>query len=93
MIRTNYILLIIAFFSFQASAELSYRLFPQPIVLEKDDAGQYLNFDVLLKNKSQTNIKITYIEFVIYDKKGRFVSKRSISGNGLPGSLATLPTR
>jgi len=93
MMRISYILLIIACFSFQVSAEVSYRLFPQPIILEKDDAGQYLNFDVLLKNKNKLNINITYIEFVIYDKNGRFVSKRSVSGNGLPGSLSTIPTR
>ena len=71
MMRISYILLIIACFSFQVSAEVSYRLFPQPIILEKDDAGQYLNFDVLLKNKNKLNINITYIEFVIYDKNGR----------------------
>ncbi len=75
------------------AADVSYSLLPRTIYLEQDDIGKYLNFDILLKNESEQEETVVYMEMSIFDDKNRFLSRQSMSGNGLPGAIETMPSR
>jgi murein DD-endopeptidase MepM/ murein hydrolase activator NlpD len=43
---------------------------PQPVLLETTEAGQHLNFDFLLENRSDVTLKLTTVELSVFDHAG-----------------------
>lgn len=66
---------------------------PAQVLIEKGPNIQRLNFDIHLSNGSEVDANINYIEFEVFDKADALTFRKSLSGNGLPGGLATLPKR
>jgi len=66
---------------------------PKTVILEADADGQYLNFDVLLNNSDSDPLTLVFLEMEAYDDAGRFLIRRQLGSNGLPGALSTIPNR
>ena len=76
-----------------APSTVTAELRPKTVVVEVDANGQYLNFDVLLNNRDSDALTLVFLEMEAYDDAGRFLMRRQMGSNGLPGAISTIPHR
>jgi Peptidase family M23 len=67
---------------------------PDPPFIERDDAGQYVNCDFRVENRSGEKIRLTRIEVFTLDAANRMTSRRFLSEQGsLSPALETVARR
>lgn len=65
-------LFLFIFFSFPDKQNaVSVDVNPGKIYIERDETGQHLNFDFILKNQTDEKLIINKIELSVYDEKGK----------------------
>ena len=69
---------------------ISVYFFPAIPLIEKDQYGQYLNFDLVIKNTSGHILDLSAIEITVIDKAGKIVLRKSLNQNGQAPSIALL---
>jgi Peptidase family M23 len=60
---------------------------PAKPLIEKDQYGQYLNFDIIVKNKSSLILDISAIQVSVYDASGNLALRKFINHNGRSSSI------
>jgi hypothetical protein len=46
---------------------------PDPVYIERSEAGQHLNFDFLLENRTEQELLLTSVEVSVFDARGRLL--------------------
>ena len=65
-------------------------ILPANPLIEKDQYGQYLNFDISIKNTSDHTLDLNAIEVSVMDASAKLVVKKIINSNGLLPGIKTL---
>lgn len=66
----------------------------QPAVYTvKTEWSQQLNFDLSIENKKSGTIELYRVAFEAYDKKGNFISRKTLEDGPLAPSIRTIPAR
>jgi hypothetical protein len=60
---------------------------PQKILIERDPAGQYLNFDFAVENLKDEPVQISSIEASVYDAKNRLSFRRAVDSGGFAPAI------
>jgi len=66
---------------------------PQKILIERDPAGQYLNFDFVVENLKNQPVQIRSIEASVYDTKNKLSFRRAVDSGGFSPAIETIPNR
>lgn len=66
---------------------------PPQIFIERDAAGQYLNFDFVIENLTDGPLQISRIEVSVYDEKHGLGFRRAVDSGGFSPSIQTIPNR
>jgi murein DD-endopeptidase MepM/ murein hydrolase activator NlpD len=91
-------LLFLIFLSFSSLAKtdpqaVTITARPDPIYIEKDAAGQYLNFDFVVENLTDEVLLVSGIEVSVFDGKGQMILRKFVDGNGTSPSILTVSNR
>jgi Peptidase family M23 len=65
---------------------------PDPVYIERSEAGQHLNFDFLLENRTDQELLLTGIELSVFDDRGR-LARRDFVNRFSRASLELPPPR
>ena len=77
-----------------AGDAVQVRVAPDPAYVERDVAGQYLNWDFRIANNTGDRIVLTRLEMSILDRTGRLVSRQFLSAEGaVRPAIETVPRR
>jgi hypothetical protein len=71
---------------------ISIAVLPSVPLIEKDKFGQYLNFDIILKNQTPHVLDISAIEVSVIDNSEKLVFRKTINRNGHPPGIETIGT-
>jgi hypothetical protein len=66
---------------------------PQQNFIERDAAGQYLNFDFVIENLKDDPLQISRIEVSVYDDQNKLAFRRAMDSGGFSPSVRTIPNR
>jgi hypothetical protein len=66
---------------------------PRQIFIERDTAGQYLNFDFMIENLTDAPIQISRVEVSVYDGQNKLAFRRAIDSGGFSPAIQTIPNR
>jgi Peptidase family M23 len=78
----------------QLAKTVRVTVIPDPPFAERDEKGQYLNWDFRVENQTGERIRLTWIEVSTLDRTNRISSRRFLSEQGsLSPALQTLPRR
>lgn len=66
----------------ETSEAVSISILPANPLIEKDQYGQYLNFDIIIKNTSNHILDLSSIEVSVMDASAKLVLRKSINNNG-----------
>jgi hypothetical protein len=66
---------------------------PQEIYIEKDDFGQFINFDFIIENLSDQTLRLDRVELSVLDDKGKLVLRKRLDAGGTSPSILTIPNR
>ncbi len=69
---------------------ISVNVFPAIPLIEKDRYGQYLNFDLVIKNNSSHSLDLNALQVSVIDKSGKLVLRKSLNENGQAPSIVLL---
>jgi Peptidase family M23 len=69
---------------------VSISILPANPLLEKDQYGQYLNFDIIIKNTDNRILVLSAIEVSVMDPNTKLVLKKSINSNGQSPGIETV---
>ncbi len=61
--------------------------------IEREEIGQYLNFDFALENTTSETIHIQKIEVCVFDSAHKLVLRKFLDGNGSAPNIQTVPNR
>lgn len=90
-------LLLLLFCSILCSAQnsdsISISVIQPAVYIVKNEWSQQLNFDLCIENKMSETIELKKVELEAYDKKGNFISRKTLQDGPLAPSLRTIPVR
>jgi hypothetical protein len=75
----------------EAIAKVTAR--PEKVLIERDPAGQYLNFDFVVENLKDQPVQIRSIEASVYDAKNKLSFRRAVDSGGFSPAIETIPNR
>ena len=88
-----FLLLSLLFAFWPAPASVQVTALPRQVLVERDAAGQYLNFDFVVENLSDETLQISRIEVSVYDDKDRLGFRRAVDSGGFSPSIQTVANR
>lgn len=72
------------------SKQFSLKVWPKIPLIEKDQFGQYLNFDIVVKNVSNQAVELSEIEICVIDRLGKLALRKSLNQNGQTPSIGLI---
>jgi hypothetical protein len=79
--------------SMPAVGQVTAEIRPGRPCIEENEAGQALNFDLLLENGTDATLTLAAIEVSVFDAAGRLELRRFVDANGTSPSIATVANR
>lgn len=74
------------------TAAVSVTAKPSDIYIERGDAGQHLNFDFILTNRTDEKLIVNKVELLIFDETGKLARREFCDEYGRPSlELAAVP--
>ena len=67
----------------------SISILPTNPLIEKDQYGQYLNFDITIKNTGNHVLDLNTIEVSVMDLSNKLILRKSINNNGQQPGIKT----
>lgn len=72
------------------ATEVTINMLPANPIIEQDQYGQYLNFDISIKNTGTHTLELAAIEMSVVDASVKTVVKKTINSNGQSPGIKTL---
>jgi hypothetical protein len=66
---------------------------PRQVLIERDAAGQYLNFDFVIENLTDEPLQLSRVEVSVYDAGHRLAFRRAVDSGGFSPSIQTVANR
>src|SRR5712691_3522762 len=66
---------------------------PQRVLIERGASAQYLNFDFIIDNLTDSPLRVSRIELSVRDDKNGLVLRRSLDEKGFDPAIDTIPNR
>lgn len=76
-----------------ASSPVKISVSPAPPLIERKSASQQLNFDFIIENRSDAQVRITRIDLDVLDGRGKIAMSRMLDERGFDSGLNTIPDR
>jgi murein DD-endopeptidase MepM/ murein hydrolase activator NlpD len=80
-------------FSQTAGGVVTLSIEPKEQYVERRDAEQVVNFDLLLHNSGTVPLRINKIQVSVYDATGALAFRRYVDENGRPSGISSVPDR
>jgi hypothetical protein len=81
---------ITAFCSGQEYSIITTQSAPERPIVEVRDSNQFLNFDMVVRNRSDLTLRISQIELSVYDSAHHLVLRRSINTDAFAPSITVI---
>ena len=91
MFLTLFVLL--AFLPQLPAASARVTAHPRRVLIERDAAGQYLNFDFAVENLTDEPLLLSRVEVSVYDARDRLAFRRAVDSGGFSPSIQTVANR
>ncbi|HEX9980834.1 MAG TPA: M23 family metallopeptidase [Flavobacterium sp.] len=89
----SFFLLLLLYAARPVNAQISIKVFPEPVFIENDRNTQILNFDFLIANSAADTLQLTKVTVSVYDSASQLLHQRFLDSNGTSPSINLLPKR